>query len=690
MAARLFLLLALLLAPAGLAHAAQPPSEWPDLFPGATRLGPIEGEPPAAAAYRDGELLGYVFSTRMVVNSRGYSGKPLDVLLGLDLEGRIVGARLLEHHEPILIVGVRPGELERFVRDHVGLRVDRPVRVVRGTPGEGEIAAVAGATVSSLVIDNTIVVAARAVAQSRGILASGGIDVGGFEPATWEELVQDGSIVVRRFSSGEVDERLSRLGGHLFPPGEPEDLFLEVAVALATPARIGRNLLGDRLYDHVMAELRPGDQLLFVAARGRWSIKGTAWRRTGAFDRLRLVQGEREFLLHADRHRRLDRLAAQGAPEWRELALFDLPRGSGFDPARPFRLQVRVDGVGPGGETVSTFLEVPYELAARYRQPAETEAAGSGLPDWREIWWERRFEVGTLVLALFVLTLVLFDQDTVARNRPWHRRIRLGFMVYTLLVLGWWAGAQLSVVNVLTFAHALMTGFDWNFFLLEPLIFVLWSYVAVALVFWGRGVYCGWLCPFGALQELVGEAAGRLGVPRPQLPFPLHEGLRTVKFVAFLAIFAVSLGDMTAALRLAEVEPFKTAVVLRFAREWPFVAYALALLALAAVIPRAFCRYLCPLGAALALPARLRQFEWLKRRFQCGRECRICEQRCPVGAIHPEGFIHPGECIHCLECQVNYRDDTLCPPLVRRRQRREAQERLRAGAGATAEEEAAS
>ena len=48
--------------------------------------------------------------------------------------------------------------------------------------------------------------------------------------------------------------------------------------------------------------------------------------------------------------------------------------------------------------------------------------------------------------------------------------------------------------------------------MLDPLTFILWFAVATALLFWGRGAYCGWLCPFGALQELTNRQPGSANV----------------------------------------------------------------------------------------------------------------------------------------------------------------------------------
>jgi len=142
-----------------------------------------------------------------------------------------------------------------------------------------------------------------------------------------------------------------------------------------------------------------------------------------------------------------------------------------------------------------------------------------------------------------------------------------------------------------------------------------------------------------------------------------------IKYVAFLIILAVSLHSVTAAFGFAEIEPFKTVITLKFMRDWPFIIYAAGLLIVGLFLERFFCRYLCPLGAAMAIPARMRMFEWLKRYRECGTECQICARRCTVQAIHPLGQINPSECLYCLECQAIYCDETLCLHLLRREAR---------------------
>jgi polyferredoxin len=330
----------------------------------------------------------------------------------------------------------------------------------------------------------------------------------------------------------------------------------------------------------------------------------------------------------------------------------------------------------PDREPQSATFFLDANLPAAYLAPPPSEP-----PElWMEIWRARSAEIAVLLTMLAALFGILLLQDRLVENLRLYQWTRIVFLGLTLAFLGLYAKAQLSVVQVITFIHALRGEFKWELFLLDPMIFILWGFVALAMLFWGRGVFCGWLCPFGALQELVNEAARRLGVRQWEPPWGLHERLGMIKYLVFLAIFAISLNSMDTAFRAAEAEPFKTVITLHFFRAAPFVLYAVAVLVAGLFVRRAFCRYLCPLGGALALPARMRIFEWLKRRPQCGRECRQCAVKCPVQAINPLGKISPNECIYCLNCQALYHDAKVCKGLAGREARRQGMEAMIASA----------
>jgi NosR/NirI family nitrous oxide reductase transcriptional regulator len=380
-------------------------------------------------------------------------------------------------------------------------------------------------------------------------------------------------------------------------------------------------------------------------------------------------------------HRRLSTIAAAGAPDFPEKDLFRIPAGVGFDPAKPFRIQLLVQReVGPIEKLFHTF-DLGYQLPQKYlravARPAAAPASevatvadrseGAAQADlWKRIWTDSKLKIAVLGAMLTVLTGVFFFQTFAVRNERLFYAFRMGFLVVTLVFLGWYANAQLSVVNIMALFGSLVNGFSWQAFLLDPLTFILWFSLAAALLFWGRGAYCGWLCPFGALQELTNQIARKLRVPQWTLPWGLHERLWPIKYMIFLGLFGVSLISVEHAEHLAEVEPFKTAIILKFVRAWPFVAYAAAVLIAGLFVERFYCRYLCPLGAALAIPARLRMFDWLKRYHECGHPCQTCAHQCPVQSIHPTGEINPNECINCLHCQVLYQSQTTCPVVIKK------------------------
>ena len=675
------------------------PADLKALLPSADRFEPAKENPPVSRAFRGEELLGYVFLNSDFVSAVGYSGKPIHVALAIDPQGVIRGARLVEHHEPIVLVGIPEREITAVIEGYVGFDIGA---FARGQ-SDHRVDIVSGATVTVMVIDDSILRAAIKVARrfrlgglEQSVAAATGpkrvIDESVTATQDWQTLAGDGSLRRLRLSVGEVNRAFEAAGDLVAAQrpeaGAPDETYIDLYAALVSIPSIGRSLLGEAAYRNLTRRMKPGEQAILLAAEGRYSFKGSGYVRGGIFDRFQVIQGDRSIRFRDRNHKRLRRVAAQGAPDLKEVDLFRVPAEMAFDPASPWRLELLVHrATGPTSKAFLTF-DLGYSPPDRYFRTEAAEAstaeaardaagpASMERPLWQALWRQKTVEVLLLLAALAFLTVIFFWQNWLAARPRLTDGIRIGFLIFTLFGIGFYAKAQLSVVNVMTFFNALVTDFRWDYFLMEPLIFILWASVAASLLFWGRGPFCGWLCPFGALQELLNRAAKLIRIPQVSLPWWLHERLWPLKYMIFLALFGVSFHSLAWAEQLAEVEPFKTAIVLTFQRDWPFVLFAVAVLSVGLFVERFYCRYLCPLGAALAIPGRLRMFEWLKRYRECGAPCQRCAQECMVQAIHPEGQINPNECLYCLHCQTLYQDDRRCPVMIQRRLKRERREAL--------------
>jgi NosR/NirI family transcriptional regulator, nitrous oxide reductase regulator len=680
------------------------------IFPGAEKVGEVGGVPTSAPVYKDGRQVGYVFSTWDVTQSKGFSGQPLILLVGLDLDGRITGARVVHHTEPITILGLHDEEFQRFAENYRGLDIRTGVDVViklsssvlgqvsfsqHAAPGTAESAkvdAVSRATTSSVLISDAIVRGARIIGRSRNILPAVGtrtarLDVDRFAPADWTELEAAGAIGHLRIRYGDVSDKLGEAaakaaGGN--PAAAPDDVFVDFYTALVTPAGIGANILGKTWYGQYTADRSVDDQMLLLAANGAYSFLGDGWEQSEVLDRVEIVQEDRTIRLLPKQIKTLPFLHVDNPPALTERALVFFPGRGALDPTRPFRVDLLVSspaGAGRGSGFAS--FSLPYRAPDAYVLPAAIGTAESGVPDeakenpagggvdWRTIWRGHPVKIAILAAGLATLTVILFLQDFVTRRPRLHRWIRIGFLTWTLVWLGWYAGAQLTVVNVIADIHAVFTTSRLDFVLADPLIAILSIFTLAGLFLWGRAVFCGWLCPFGALQELVSMAAQRFRVRQAHISTAVHERLTAVKYLLFLSLVAVSFWSWDLAMTGAEVEPFKAAIILRFMTEWPMVVWALALVAASLFVERFYCRFVCPLGGGLSIFGRVRMFNWLKRHPECGTRCRICETVCPVGAIKRSGEIDMNECFYCLDCQVTYANDRVCPPMIARRKRRE-------------------
>nr|WP_281460051.1 NosR/NirI family protein [Pseudomonas sp. P13] len=658
------------------------------IFPGSDGLSEPDGEFKVRTIRTGKDVLGYVFQSQNVVDVPAYSGKPINMQVILDTHGVIQDAYVLEHHEPILLIGIPVEKLHAFDAKYKGVKADRRVVVGRSSDLEAvTVDGISGATVTVMVVNEIIMRAAQKVAVSLKLIEDRAgaaqkpatVRQDFYEPATWEQLTGNGAVRRLNLTRGQVDAAFKGTeaeGIDNAAADQVDDTFIELYTADLNPPAIGRNLLGDNQYRFLMRDLKPGEQAIAVLGRGLFSYKGSGYVRGGIFDRVQLRQFGNVISFRDVDHQRLSDVFAKGMPEFDEMSIFIVREAARFDPGSPWSLELLVRRQTGAVSGVFSSFELPYQMPEQYllRPPPTAEELAAievaNRPTWVNIWYQKAFQIGVLCTALAVLMVILFLQDTFTKYPRFLHWLRRVYLVFTVVFIGWYALGQISVVNVLTFVHALFENFRWELFLTDPIIFILWTFTAASILLWGRGVFCGWLCPFGALQELINEAARKLKIPQYELPFAVHERLWAIKYIILLLLFGISLESMTAAEQFAEVEPFKTAITLKFDRQWWFVAYAVALLVINIFTRKVYCRYVCPLGAALAIPTKLRLFDWLKRRKECGTPCQLCAKECEIQAIHPDGHINANECHYCLDCQMTYHNENKCPPLVIKNKRK--------------------
>ncbi len=315
-----------------------------ELVPGADRFGPVQGQPPVVAAMAGSRLLGYVFVNADWVNATGYSGRPIEILVGLATDGRITGARLMDHHEPIVLVGIPPERIAAFIHGYVGRNALEIAHA--GPTGRPTVDIVSGATVTVTVIGDSIIRSAIRVARARGLdsaapptEAKRSLDPDVALIETWQTLTGDGSVRRLALTVGEVNDAFTRANNPAAAAhpesDDPGASFVDLYVGLASVPSIGRSLLGEDGYRRLRDRLKPNQQAIVIAGGGAYSFKGSGYVRGGIFDRIELIQGETSIRFRDRNHVRIGDLAAAGAPSFRDVDLFIVPEGMTLEPARP-------------------------------------------------------------------------------------------------------------------------------------------------------------------------------------------------------------------------------------------------------------------------------------------------------------------------------------------------------------------
>ena len=208
----------------------------------------------------------------------------------------------------------------------------------------------------------------------------------------------------------------------------------------------------------------------------------------------------------------------------------------------------------------------------------------------------------------------------------------------TFVYLGFIDGGFLSVSHI---TSGIIVG--PGVYLRDMAVLVMIAFTVVTTLLWGR-VFCGFLCPFGALQDFITRI-----VPRRfqrAVPQRIHDRAIYLKYGILLLI--VGLAALPAQIAVYQYfEPFGTVFYLSTAPL--LLSIAGGFLVASAVVPRFYCRYACPLGAALGV-ASLLSFFRIRRVEQC-EPCKVCEIACPTGAIRgPE--IDFKECVRCNVCET--------------------------------------
>ena len=245
-----------------------------------------------------------------------------------------------------------------------------------------------------------------------------------------------------------------------------------------------------------MQEFQPGDHAILIGTKGRYGFSGPTQRAGAVPDHLSITQdGLPINVTGAFAATPLDTVALPKGLTWTVLKI---GATAGFDPAHPSQISMRItrknSEIYPRRK--SKEFPVAFQAPAAFFDAPEVKLEG-----WQAVWHGQRYQIGLTLASLLVLAGALGMPQRLTQNTTAFTAFRMLFLAVTLAGIGWWGQGQLSINNILGVINAAKTNGNFNFLLYDPVSLLLWAFVLVSLIVFGRGTFCGWLCPFGALQE---------------------------------------------------------------------------------------------------------------------------------------------------------------------------------------------
>ncbi|MBQ3708629.1 MAG: FMN-binding protein [Clostridia bacterium] len=215
-------------------------------------------------------------------------------------------------------------------------------------------------------------------------------------------------------------------------------------------------------------------------------------------------------------------------------------------------------------------------------------------------------------------------------------------------------GLFLTVYNALRDVYRAILGGTFSLASEGRALLILLIVLGVSAL-WGR-FFCGYLCSFGAAQELIYTIPRRLLGSKKRIPAKADAALKWVKYAVFacIVLFVWTL-ELPVDSSLSPWGVFGMLVsgnAAMMKAAFPTIGFVLLVCILVGsfFVERLFCRYLCPLGALFTPLSKFRLYRIGKKQRGC-TGCRVCTRQCPMGIeVHRGERVTSGECVDCMRC----------------------------------------